>query len=62
MVLLVCPSAVSGVPPGGDVLGADGGELLPGTGLDAGMGEELVEVAFDTPGGYGGRGCGAATP
>lgn len=35
-----------GVPPGGDVLGADSGELLPGPGLDADVGEKLVEVAL----------------
>ena len=41
---------------GGDVLGADARELLPGTGLDASMGQELVKIVLMSPDGYGGRG------
>ena len=40
-----------GVSPTGDVLRADLGELLPGTGVDAGKGEELVEVGLIRPAG-----------
>ena len=39
------------------MLGADLGELLPGSGLDAGVGEELVEVALIRPAGMGGWGA-----
>ena len=57
MVLLVCFVGCEPVTPGGDVLGADGGELLPGTKFDTGMGEELLEVALIRPAGMRGRGA-----
>jgi hypothetical protein len=39
------------------MLGADGGEVLPGVGQDAGGGEELVEVEAVGPAGMGGGGA-----
>ena len=60
MVLLVGLIGCEPVTPGGDILGADGGELLPGTGFDTGMSEELVEVALIRPAGM--RGGGAEHP
>ena len=42
------------------MLGADGGEVLPGVGLDAAGGEELVEVEAIGPAGM--RGGGAQQP
>jgi len=42
-----------GVSPGGDVLGADGGELFPGCGLDVSVGQELAKIALIHPAGMG---------
>ena len=47
-----------GVSPCRNVLAPDTGQFLPGTGLDTGMGKELVEVALIRFTGMGG----GATP